>query len=1049
MSIFTEDTLEQAVIELLNEEQIPHSKGDTIHKEISDVLLRGDLNQYLLNQYADDDITIKEIESIIHQLEILPHSTLYDSNKAVLKMIADGFTFKREDRSKKDLFIHLLDYQNIKNNIFKIVNQLEIQGYEKRIPDGIVYINGLPLVVIEFKSAVKENTTIKDAYTQLTVRYRRDIPELLKYNAFCVISDGVNNKSGSLFAQYDFFYAWRKIEESEVDMNGVSSLFTMMHGLFNKERLLDVIHNFIHFPDSSKDDIKIMCRYPQYYAANKLFDSIRSNMRPNGSGKGGTYFGATGSGKSYTMLYLTRLLMRSVHFSSPTIVLITDRTDLDDQLSAQFTNAKGFIGDDNVISVETREDLKKILQGRNSGGVFLTTIQKFTESTDLLTDRNNVICISDEAHRSQINLDQRLVISEKGVERKYGFAKYLHDSLPNATYVGFTGTPIDATLDVFGEVVDAYTMKESVEDKITVKIVYEGRAAKVLLNEKKLYEIEDYYSICAEEGANEYQIEESKRATTQLEVILGDPDRLKLLADDFVEHYEKRVNEGASVLGKVMFVSSSRTIAYNLYQEIIALRPQWTGIRECDEGVELSEAEKRKIKPIEKIKMVMTRTKDDPKELYDLLGTKEYRKELDRQFKNAKSNFKIAIVVDMWITGFDVPFLDTIYIDKPIEQHSLIQTISRVNRVYEGKEMGLVVDYIGIKSNMNVALAKYSKVHDGDFEDIYKAVVIVKDQLDLLEKFFHQFDNALYFNGTPLQQLTCLNNAAEYAQLTDEMEKRFMAIVKKLRSAYNLCCSNEEITEEERDYIHFYFAVKAIILKLTAGDAPDTSQMNERVREMIQEALISEGVEEIFKLDKDYVKIDSDIFSDEYMAKIERIELPNTKIKLLQKLLSQAISEFKKVNKIKGVDFSQKLKKLVDLYNERKESLTLANDVLNDVAEQFSNLFKDLQKERNSFMDLGIDFEEKAFYDILKSIAHKYDFEYPEDKLIKLSREVKTIVDDKARYTDWSQRNDIKAELKVDLILILAENGYPPVPRDEVFKEIFEQAENFKKYSMI
>ncbi len=1045
---FNEETLEQAVIELFETEQIAHYKGETIHKEMSDVLLRDDLKQFLFKQYADSDITQQEIETIVRQLELYPSSALYESNKAIMKLVSDGFTLKRENRSKKDLFIYLLDFNKVENNIFKIVNQLEILGYEKRIPDAILYINGLPLVVIEFKSAVKENATLKDAYTQLTVRYRRDIPELLKYNAFCVISDGVNNKIGSLFAQYDFFYAWRKIEDRDTEMNGISSLFTMIQGLFNIKRLVDVIHNFIHFPDTSKNDIKIVCRYPQYYAANKLFESVRRNMRPNGNGKGGTYFGATGCGKSYTMLYLTRLLMRSVLFSSPTIVLITDRTDLDDQLSAQFTNAKGFIGDENVISVETREDLKNLLQGRNSGGVFLTTIQKFTESIELLTSRNNVICISDEAHRSQVNLDQKLVISEKGVERKYGFAKYLHDSLPNATYVGFTGTPIDATLDVFGEVVDAYTMKESVEDKITVKIVYEGRAAKVLLNEKKLYEIEDYYRICAEEGANEYQIEESKKATTQLEVILGDPKRLKLLSNDFVEHYEKRVNEGASVLGKVMVVSSSRLIAYELYKQIIYLRPQWTEIKECDEGIELADNEKKEIKPIEKIKMVMTRSKDDTKILYNLLGTKEYRKELDRQFKNAKSNFKIAIVVDMWITGFDVPFLDTIYIDKPIEQHSLIQTISRVNRVYEGKEMGLVVDYIGIKSNMNVALAKYSKVLGDDFEDIDKAVVIVKDQLDLLARFFHNFDNNLCFNGTPLKQLTCLNNAAEYVQLTEEMEKRFMAMVKKLRSAYNLCCSSEEISENERDYIHFYFAIKAIIHKLTTGEAPDTSQMNERVRQMIQEALISEGVEEIFKLDKNDAKIGSDIFSDDYMAKIEKIKLPNTKIKLLQKLLSQAIAEFKKVNKIKGVDFSQKLKKLVDLYNERKESLTLANDVLNDVAEQFSNLFKDLQKERNSFMDMGIDFEEKAFYDILIDIAHKYNFEYPEEKLIKLSREVKKIVDDKARYTDWSQRNDIKAELKVDLILVLAENGYPPVPRDEVFKEIFEQAENFKKYSM-
>lgn len=1044
---FTEETLEQAVIELFEAEEIQHSDGQYIHKEISDVLLRDDIKQFLTNQYAADGITQNEIDTIIRQLELYPSSALYESNKAIMKLVSDGFIFKREDRTKKDLYIRLIDYDNIENNIFKIVNQLEILGYEKRIPDGIVFINGLPLVVLEFKSAIKENTTIKDAFIQLTVRYRRDIPELFKYNAFCVISDGVNNKVGTLFTPYDYFYAWRKINDDDEALDGISSLFTMMRGLFDKAHLLNVIQNFIYFPDTAKDETKIFCRYPQYYAANKLLESIKTNIRPLGSGKGGTYFGATGSGKSFTMLYLTRLLMRSTYFSSPTIVLITDRTDLDDQLSAQFTNAKGFIGDDNIVSVESRTELKTLLQNRNSGGVFLTTIHKFTESTELLTKRNNVICISDEAHRSQINLDQKLIITEAGVERKFGFAKYLHDSLPNATYVGFTGTPVDGTLDVFGKVVEAYTMKESVEDGITVRIVYEGRAAKVLLNDDKLKEIEEYYEKCAVEGANEYQIEESKNAVAKMEVILGDPKRLKLLAQDFVDHYETRVREGVGVIGKVMFVSSSRSIAYDLYKEIIALRPDWAELRVCDKGVELTDDEKKELKPIEKIKMVMTRSKDDQKVLYDMLGTKDDRKELDRQFKNAKSNFKVALVVDMWLTGFDVPFLEAIYIDKPLQQHSLIQTISRVNRVYEGKEIGLVVDYIGIKSNMNFALAKYSKVDGNDFEDIEKAVVILKDQLDLLRQLFSNFDTKPYFIGTALQKLNCLNRAAEYAQLTDEIEKRFMVMAKKLRSAYDLCCSSEEISNEERDRIHFYFAIKSIIHKLTKGEAPDTAQMNEKVRKMIHEALISEGVEEIFKIDKNDPKNNIDLFSDEYLAKIDKILLPNTKIKLLQKLLAKAIEEFKKTNKIKGVDFSKKLKKLIEIYNERKDFDVYQSYVLDDVAEQFSNLFRDLQKERSSFVEMGIDFEEKAFYDILKAIAHKYKFVYPEDKLIKLSQEVKAVVDDKAKYTDWAQRDDIKAELKVGLILVLAENGYPPVPKDEVFKEIFEQAENFKKYS--
>ncbi|WP_413375573.1 type I restriction endonuclease subunit R [Paenibacillus taichungensis] len=1044
---FTEESLERAVIELFESEDYKHQNGMCIHKEISDVLLRDDIKTYLLDRYSDDEITNNEIDSIIREMEVLPSSALYDSNKAIIKMISDGFIFKREDRSKKDLFIQLIDFEGLENNLYKIVNQLEIQGYEKRIPDAIVYVNGLPLVVLEFKSAIKENTTIKNAFTQLTVRYRRDIPELFKYNVLCVISDGINNKTGSLFAPYDFFYSWRKIEGNEpLDKDGIDSLFTMVKGLFNQKRLMDVVRHFVYFPDTSTKEEKIVPRYPQYYAANKLFESIKRNMRPQGTGKGGTYFGATGCGKSFTMLYLTRLLMRSVYFHSPTIVLITDRTDLDDQLSGQFTNAKGFIGDDQVISVESRAELKTYLQKRKSGGVFLTTIHKFNEDIDLLTERTNVICISDEAHRSQFNLDQKIKITKDGVEKKYGFAKHLHDSLPNATYVGFTGTPIDATMDVFGDVEDSYTMKESVYDEITVRIVYEGRAAKVNLNEAKLKEIEEYYKKCEADGANEHQIEESKKAVTQMDVILGDPKRLKLVAEDFVKHYEKRIEEGATVKGKVMFVASSRAIAYDLYKQIVALRPQWAEIRESDEGTVLTEKEKQGIKPIEKIKMVMTRDKDDEEELYKLLGTKDYRKELDRQYKSEKSNFKIAIVVDMWLTGFDVPFLDTIYIDKPIQQHSLIQTISRVNRVYEGKEMGLVVDYFGIKSSMNMALKRYAVVDGENFDGTEKAVVIVKDQLDLLARIFHRFDSTAYFKGTPLQQLQCLNQAAEFAQQTNELEKRFISMVKKLRSAYNLCCSSEDISQIERDYIHYYFAIKSIIHKLTVGGAPDSSQMNEKVRQMIQEALISEGIEEIFKLDKNDPKDNVDLFSDEYMAKIDKIKLPNTKIKLLQKLLARAIEEFKKTNRIQGIDFSKRLKKLIDLYNERKDFQAMQSDVLDDVADQFADLFAELLNERNSFKDLGIDFEEKAFYDILKAIAEKYKFEYAHDKLIKLSQEIKKIIDDKARYTDWAHRDDIKAELKVDLILTLAENGYPPVPRDEIFKEIFEQAENFKKY---
>ncbi|MCK5543306.1 MAG: type I restriction endonuclease subunit R [Desulfobacterales bacterium] len=1069
MSKFTEAKLEQAFIELLEQEGIPYFPGNTISRNDDEVLIEEDLKTYLLKQYRADNLTESEAVAIIHKVKTYPASDLYESNKSIMKLISDGFTLKREDRSKKDLYIQLIDYNGLEkfqkpeahkldhidadeqieeyttdNNIYKIVNQLEIVGSHKRIPDGILYINGLPLVVFEFKSAIREEATIHDAYIQLTTRYKRDIPELFKYNAFCIISDGVNNKAGSFFAPYEFYYGWRRIEGLKNEVDGIDSMLTLIQGMFNKNRFRDIIRNFIYIPDSSKKDEKIVCRYPQYYAAKKLYQNIVEHQKPDGDGKGGTYFGATGSGKSFAMLFLTRLLMRSTHFASPTIVLITDRTDLDDQLSGQFTNAKGFIGDDNIKSVESRAELRALLQNRQSGGVFLTTIHKFTEDTDLLTTRTNVICISDEAHRSQTNLDQKVRVTSKGVKKTFGFAKYLHDSLPNATYVGFTGTPIDATLDVFGKVVDAYTMTESVFDEITVRIVYEGRAAKIILHNSELEKIENYYDECAEDGANEYQIEESKKATANMNVILGDPDRLRELAKDFVKHYENRVNEGASVKGKAMFVCSNRQIAWEFYKNVIILKPEWGEVKIFEKGVELSEKDKREIKPMERIKMIMTRGKDDPKELYDMLGTKEHRKEFDRQFKNEKSNFKIAIVVDMWLTGFDIPFLDSIYIDKPIKRHNLIQTISRVNRKFEGKNKGLVIDYIGIKKQMNLALAHYNKADSQNFEDIEQSLVVVKDHLDLLSKIFHKFDSSKYFYGSALEQLNTLNMAVEFVQKTDELEKRFMFLVKRLKAAYDICAGSEKVTQTERDKTHFYLAVRSIVFKLTKGNAPDTAQMNAKVREMIKSALESDGVEEIFKLGEE-PETEQDIFDEDYLAKIEKIKLPNTKIKLLQQLLAKAIGAFKKINKVKGLDFSKKMESLVERYNQRKEDDVLRSEVLDEFTDEIIDLYHALKKEKESFKSMGIDFEEKAFYDILKALTIKYDFEYPDDKLISLAKKVKIVVDDKAKYTDWSKRADIKAELKADLIILLAESGYPPVDRDEVYKEIFEQAENFKK----
>ena len=653
---------------------------------------------------------------------------------------------------------------------------------------------------------------------------------------------------------------------------------------------------------------------------------------------------------------------------------------------------------------------------------------KFERGEKPLSERRNIVVMADEAHRGQYGFEEKIVLSENEAGEKeartvIGNARIIHDALPNATFIGFTGTPISAkdrnTREVFGEYIDVYDMTQAVEDGATRPVYYESRVVHLKLDQNTLALIDSTYDIL-EQQSDAATIEKSKKMLGQMESVLGADSTIASLCNDIVEHYEK--NREHLLTGKAMIVAYSRTIAMKIYRRILEIRPTWK----------------------EKIGVVMTGGNNDPEDWKEIIGTKAHKEELARKFKDDNDPMKIAIVVDMWLTGFDVPELDTIYIDKPIQQHTLIQTISRVNRVCEGKDKGLIVDYIGIKKNMNTALKKYTNFESEEFEGVEQSITIVKDQLEVLGQMFHNFNSSDFFNGSPTEQLACLNRAVEYVQLSEELERRFMAAVKRMKQAFNLCSSSEKFSDEDKDYIHFYCAVRSILFKLTKGDAPDIEQMNARVRKMLEGAIQSDGIEELFETGK---HISVDIFSDEYMDKINAIQLPNTKIKILQRLLSQAIDEFKKVNKIMGVEFADRLKKVVDEYNNRRRDEAYANEVLDDVAEQLAQLLSELKTEKNSFKNMGIDYEEKAFYDILKAVSKKFEFEYPDDKMIELSKRIKLIVDDKSRYTDWSARDDIKANLQVDLILLLDEFGYPPVTIDDVYKEVLEQAENFKKYA--
>lgn len=1042
---FTEAELEAAIFELFADHGYECVSGEEMHRQFDEILIRDDLETFLRARYLHEHFSDTEFRKIINRLELASAPSLYETNREAFRLVTEGFDFARDDASKIAVHVDFIDFDHPERNTFKVVNQYTVQGERLRRPDLLVFVNGIPVAIFEFKTAIDENTTIYDAWEQVTIRYTRDIPNLLKYSYLAVISDGANNRLGSIFTPYEYFYAWNKANELDKVSNGISSLLTLIDGAFAPERLLAILRDFVLYPDETDKDTAIVCRYPQFFAANNMLASIRDHMRPHGNGKGGVYFGATGSGKTYTMVYLARLLMLRdpEAFRNPTVIVIVDREDLDSQTSKVFVNAKKFLHEEDVRSIESREDLKTTLKKKPSGGVYITTIQKFSESVGLLSDRSNIICISDEAHRTQTGVEAKLKTTDEGMFTSYGFAKYLRDSFPNATYCGFTGTPIDETVAVFGEIVDAYTMKESSDDGITVRIAYEPRLARVIVSEEKAKAIQDYYDQAAEQGATDEAIEESQRAMSAMKVIIGDPDRLRMMASDLVAHYESLISEKPGVVQKAMVVCIDRQIAYNLTQEIIRQRPEWGEVRKAPIESDLTKEELDDLVELPMVNLVATQGANDPKPLFEAAGTKEHRKMLDAQFKNNNSNFRIAVVVDMWITGFDVPSLAAMYIDKPLQRHTLIQTISRVNRVFEGKDKGLVVDYIGIKKQMMQALKQYGKEQESPVEEIEASISVFRNQLALLDELFIDFDASRYFNGSPLERLLCLNEAAEFIQRSADQQKQFMAISKRMKKAYEITAPTGELTDTEINKAQFYMAIRSIVYKQTKGEAPDAETMNRVVEKMVQEAISTTGVESIIDDAKTI-----DIFSDEVIEQLKTVKMPITKFNALVKMLKQAINQYRKTNKVKAVQFDERLKAVVAQYNDR-DNLVFTSEVVDDFVDDLSthliNLLHELQDDQNSFAELGITFEEKAFYDILVKVRDDHGFDYPDEKCLPLAKAIKELVDDKSRYADWASRDDIKSSLKRDLTVLLYNNGYPPQWNKEVFDQVMEQAENFKK----
>ena len=1068
---YCESEYEAAMLDLLSSLGWEHSCGDDLHRRYSEALIVEDQRAYFQQHYPD--FTADELERVIFNLRNTGAATDYLSLRAVASLCVNGFDFNRDDPALPKQHVAYIDFKNPETNIFRAVNQFTFteRGIERR-PDILLFVNGIPLCIIELKNPAQRQATIFNAWEQIHVRYKRDIPSLMKFCMVSCISDGGTTRLGTTYAPFEHYYAWKKVENEEKASIGLGEMQALVKGAFSPSRFLEIVRDFVYFPDvqeGQQRETEIICRYPQFFAVKKLYSSILAHLREHGGdGKGGTYFGATGCGKTFTMLFLARRLIKRTTLS-PTILIIVDREDLETQSGKLFESSTDFLGDDSIRSFDSREDLRKELLARQSGGVFVTTVQKFCETTGLLSERGNIICFSDEAHRTQLNLGEKLEIKDgskdgkAGAFVKYGFAQYLHDALPNATFVGFTGTPIEETVHVFGPVVDKYTMKQAVADGITVPLKYEARLARIVLDSNKAQEIEDYYSQCEDEGATEEMVDRSKRAMSKLEVILGDDDRLERMAKDIVRHYESYVSEHAGVVTKAMIVSSTRPIAYRLHEKLKAIRPEWfVSKRVADEtffDTPEKKAELESYQSLPMVNMVATRGSNDPKEMFNLLGDKAHRQMLDREFKKPQSNFRIAIVVDMWITGFDVPCLTILYNDKPLQRHTLVQTISRVNRKYPGKEYGLIVDYIGIRKNMQQALKRYGGDEEppADTEFTYAAFA---NELQILKDMLHGFDVSKFFTEEPLPRLLTLQGAAEFvlaqpSQGEVSFSTVFKGHVKRLKSAYGILQPAGRLSKEETIWAQFFMAVQEINNK-TTPTVHSVETMNRIVENMVSEALQCTGVETVLNAEGE-----EELFSEKFTEEIEKVRLPHTKFQLLVKSLKKAIREYGKTNRLKAQRFDERLQKVIDEYNTR-DKLIFTNEVasktvkaiqdvvnqkLNELTDEVLDLFRRLRKDREEFKRLGIMFEEKAFYDILVDQREAHGFEYPDEKCLSLSRKIKALIDNSAVYADWINNDNLKADLQAELTILLYQEGYPPEWDEEVFNKVMEQVRNFKTYN--
>lgn len=1001
--MFTEEQLEDMTMSLLDKLNYECKNGYDIERDYHSVFYDATLFDDIAN--INRDFTDEQINEAIKTIKNLTYNNVVEDNKEFTKYLLQGVPVEvKTNTGYVYKNVKLIDFDNVENNHFQAINQFTIIEFEQKRPDIIVFINGIPLVVIELKTATNEDVKLEDAYLQLHKYREVSIPSLFRYNQFLVISDGVTAKVGTITSPYSRFSDWKKVEDTDVVTENMPTHETLFNGMFRKDRLLDLVGNYILY----SNDSKILAQYHQYFGVKK---AIKSTVTTGAkTGKAGIVWHTQGSGKSFSMVFYAGNMIKML--LNPTILVVTDRNDLDNQLYETFYKCSEFLKQ-KPVQADTRSDLKELLKDRVAGGVFFTTLQKFEEESGLFSDRDDILVLVDEAHRSHYGLEATVKLNLETMEayKKYGTAKFLHDALPNAIYIGFTGTPVEtkdkSTSSIFGDVIDTYDMTQAILDGSTVPISYESRMARVGLNQKILDEIDRYYAFVEESGvADDIAINKSKQMMATISQVIEDPDRLELIVKDIISHYEERKNMTAD---HVMVVAYSRKSAYTMYKKFLELRPDYEDV----------------------VNMIITPSNKDSEEMQKAIGTKGDKKELERKFKSEEpgEKFKIAIVVDMWLTGFDVPQLGTMYIDKPMKAHNLMQAIARVNRVYKDKKGGLIVDYIGLKGWLLDALKTYTTRDQNKIKDTEELVNVLLDKLEIIDNMFNGFDYSNFKELDNTAKYHLIKDGANLMLATEDTKRRYMKHSQDVKNLYTLC--NGVVSNIIKDKCLFIISVKSFISKITNTGKLDVSEINNTVGKLLEDAIHEDELLNLGELTRGN---SLELLSDSILSKLRAMKDKNVAAEVLSRAIKTTIGDIGKINLTLQEKFSTKFNKIVDMYNERTDIADIEK-----IIEEMIKLKKEIEEEIANGNEYDLSPEEKAFFDALGADPEIKEL-MQDEILVQIAKDLVELINENLTL-DAFKREDARARIRSNIRRLLIQYNYPPVKREGAVDKVIKQAE--------